>query len=103
MAKRLDIGVVCDSFCEGKAQECEALDGEYVTYDDYERDIKAKDAEIERLKGEKLEIAERAYLEGREDVYNEVSSALLPGAVRCSFEYAWHQSDIRKELTNENP
>ena len=51
MVKRCDIGVVCDSFCEGKAQECEALDGDYVTHKDYERDIKAKEVEIERLRG----------------------------------------------------
>ena len=93
--------------------ECE--DGDYVSRDDYQRDIKAKDAEIERvttklskvienrgtiiqqltdeierLKARELEIAERAFNEG-----------YALNRVYASAPQAWLYSDIRKELTND--
>ena len=74
-----------------KAEMVEDPAGAHVTHDDYERDIKAKGAEIERLKAERLEIAEKAYWEGCNDGRSE-EYALTD----CS----WEASTIRKELTN---
>lgn len=46
-------------------------------------------------------VGESGYREGCEDTINELSSSLLPGAVRYSHEYKWHKSDTKKRLDNE--
>jgi predicted RNase H-like nuclease (RuvC/YqgF family) len=92
-------------------------EGIYVTYEDYERDIneyaEVNDslsamierqaveihklrAEIERLKAERLEIAEKAYKEGYVHSQDSVSEWVYNAA-----DAEWFRSDIRKELTND--
>jgi hypothetical protein len=71
------------------------INGTHVTHEDYERDTAELRAEIERLKGERLEIAEMAWKQG----YRSGYAAGEPGLE--SDPDTWEHSDIRKELTGK--
>jgi predicted RNase H-like nuclease (RuvC/YqgF family) len=72
----------------------EARTGMCIYYEDYERDINAKDAEIERLKATVQPLVDAA-----EEFIRKVESGEAR-SVRSYKQFKEALSDIRKELTN---